>query len=625
MQPKIRILHIDDTPRHCRLLREVLMEGGLDFELVFARNRISVDRALRNSDFDVFVGDFFILGSATAEVLEEMVSRCPESPLVLLIPSTSSSLSLAPSLNLDFTVVFLERMRGLMPLVRSVAAQHKLQMERDNALAQSAESTSMYHALIENTELSIVLSNENREILLANSPACNLFGVPQEEATGADVFHFMHPDDYASLFEQKQRTGKARGIQSLYRKDGTKFPAEVVASSFQGRSGQRLTETIIRDLSAEYESRNKLRTLSKAIEQSPVSITITDAKGRIEFVNLHFVNQMQYRLSDVLGKPPRLFNPGHCSKEDFERMWQQLASGKVWSVEQQNRRKDHTFFWERVAVSALYDAEGNICNYIVVSEDITDVRNGMDNLLRAKEVAEESDRLKTAFLHNISHEIRTPMNAIIGFSRLLKDRDIEMEKKGQFVDLIVRNGNRLLHMINGILQVSMIEAGQCQLVEDEYNINALMRSLEEYYKLENNKSEVTLECELTQPDERVFLRIDGNKLKGVLMSLIDNALKYTVRGTVRFTYLLKGDLLEFQVSDTGIGISKEQSDAVFVRFQQAEQPLDRMFEGVGLGLYLSKWYLEMMGGSIWFESERGEGTTFYFTVPYRLFKRNISS
>ncbi len=258
-----------------------------------------------------------------------------------------------------------------------------------------------------------------------------------------------------------------------------------------------------------------------------------------------------------------------------------------------------------------------IFKIIAIDSDITSLKNYGRELEIAKEKAEESDRLKTAFLHNISHEIRTPMNAIIGFSGLLSDQNVEADKRTQYTDIIVQSSNHLLSVINDIMRIASIEAGQENVTESQFNLNTALEYLHEQFWLKAREQNTSLELKVSLPEKEIELIADETKLVQVIANLIDNALKFTPKGAVTFGYIIKENELEFFVQDSGIGIAPELHQEIFKRFHQVENTNTRKFGGSGLGLSISKAYVELMGGRIWVNSELNKGSVFYFTVPYK--------
>jgi signal transduction histidine kinase len=249
--------------------------------------------------------------------------------------------------------------------------------------------------------------------------------------------------------------------------------------------------------------------------------------------------------------------------------------------------------------------------------DISARKKAENELIAAKEKAEESDRLKTAFLHNVSHEIRTPMNAIIGFTALLNEPDIKDSERHQYTDIIFQSSNQLLSIINDIVDLASIESGQVKLNLGQINLNTMLKRLYDQfsYKTVPHKISLSLKTPLSLMDSEIIT--DNIKLVQVLSNLINNAFKFTVKGKISFGYDLKDGFLEFFVKDTGIGIPEEHLSKIFNRFYQVDNAISRQYSGTGLGLSISKAYVELMGGRMWVTSKPGEGTEFKFTIPFK--------
>lgn len=246
-----------------------------------------------------------------------------------------------------------------------------------------------------------------------------------------------------------------------------------------------------------------------------------------------------------------------------------------------------------------------------------------ETLQDAKIKAEESDRLKSLFLSNMSHEIRTPMNAIVGFAEMLQDSDLDIDQKNKFLDVIIKSGDNLLRLINDIIDISRIEAGQLKLDYSECLVNEMIADLEPYFKQElfrQKKERLKLYSNLGHPESDFAIYTDSIRLKQILNNLIGNAIKFTDEGFIEFGYKLKAGFIEFFVRDSGIGIAPEKQKLIFERFGQVQEAISRNLTGTGLGLTISKNLVEMLGGELWVDSIPGEGSTFYFTLPIRTAK-----
>ena len=248
---------------------------------------------------------------------------------------------------------------------------------------------------------------------------------------------------------------------------------------------------------------------------------------------------------------------------------------------------------------------------------ITKIKQAEHDLYKAKEKAIESEQLKSAFLANMSHEIRTPMNSIIGFSELLGDDDISIEEKSHFLRIIKQNGNQLMTIINDIIDVSKIEAGQIKLNYEEIDLCEIFQDIYNMFELTIKNKGLKLLKKANCNDKEFLIITDEHRLKQILINLISNSLKFTHHGFVEFGFNVidQKKSIHFYVKDTGIGISKDKQDEIFHRFMQAELKTTKLYGGTGLGLAISKGLVHTFKGKLWLESEEGMGSTFNFTIP----------
>jgi len=246
-------------------------------------------------------------------------------------------------------------------------------------------------------------------------------------------------------------------------------------------------------------------------------------------------------------------------------------------------------------------------------------------LIVAKEHAEESDHLKSAFLANMSHEIRTPMNGILGFTGLLASPNLTGEKQKEYIHILEESGKRMLNLINDIISISKIDSGNLKVKISESNLNEQMAHIYNFFKSEADKKGILFTTNNSLSKNDLVIKTDNEKLYAILTNLVKNAIKFTNKGSIEFGCEKKGNFLEFYVKDSGVGIRQEQKKLIFERFRQGSESLSRNYEGAGLGLSISKAYVELLGGNIWVESDpdsyrEGKGATFYFTIPYNVVK-----
>jgi PAS domain S-box-containing protein len=371
------------------------------------------------------------------------------------------------------------------------------------------------------------------------------------------------------------------------------------------------------DITHRIESEKQLKLLSRAIEHTPVSVVITDKNGSIEYVNPKFSALTGYSIDEVKGKNPRVLHSGKHSISFYKELWETILSGKEWKGEFYNKKKNGELYIESAIISPILNKHGEIAYFVAVKEDITEKKMMLEDLIKAKEKAEESDKLKTAFLNNISHEIRTPFNGVLGYLSILQHEELSQKEKDEYIGIINNSAYRLMNTINDIVEISQIQSGQMGLVNQDISIKNVAEEQFIRFKSEAIRKGLTYLLTFNLPDELVLISTDGLKLKTVLYNLIDNALKFTSFGSVELNISKTGDFFKFTITDTGIGIPENKKPTIFDRFMQVDTSKTRLFEGLGLGLSISKAYVEMMNGEIWVDSEVDKGSTFCFTIPHQ--------
>jgi len=354
--------------------------------------------------------------------------------------------------------------------------------------------------------------------------------------------------------------------------------------------------------------------LSTAIVQSPLSIVITNTEGEIEYVNPKFTEITGYTFQEVLGQNPKVLKSGHQSEEFYQQLWNTIKSGQIWIGELKNKKKNGDYYWESASITPIVNEKGHITHFLAVKEDITDKKIILEDLILAKEKAEESDRLKASFLNNISHEIRTPLNGIIGFIELLSDPNLTKEEALSYHEIIKDCGFQLANVVTDTVSMAMIESGQEKLYIKDCKLFQLLNNTGvQFTETRSNKNIDFNFYNQIEPD--LLVQIDEVKLKQIIDNLLTNAFKFTSKGHVKLSSFVEKKILHIVVKDTGIGIAAENHKFIFERFAKIETDKMQLFRGTGLGLTLCKAYTEMMGGKIWVKSELKKGSEFHVELP----------
>lgn len=369
----------------------------------------------------------------------------------------------------------------------------------------------------------------------------------------------------------------------------------------------------------EIELQTHRRFLETIITNALDAIYIKNTQGIYVLINKAAENVIGKTSSEVIGKDDTFFLAEEEARMIIQDDKMVINKGIPMTFEETLTLADANQHIFLTVKCPIFDESGNITGLFGIARDITDRKQMEQSLSQAKEKAEESDRLKTAFLQNISHEIRTPMNAIIGFSDFIVNQDLDSGKRKQYSEILFQSCQQLLSIISDIVSIASIETGQVNINESKIKLNETLKFTFNQFLIKAKIQQICLKLSLFC-EEEIEIISDETKLTQVLGNLINNALKFTKQGFVNFGYHIieqdNGKFIKFFVEDTGIGIPGTMSEEIFKRFRQVDEGNTGENKGSGLGLSISKAYVELLGGKIWFDSEPGKGSTFYFTIPY---------
>ena len=380
-------------------------------------------------------------------------------------------------------------------------------------------------------------------------------------------------------------------------------------------------EVITERKNAENSLMESRKQLFDIIDNTPALIYTADIDGRLLLANRAVLDLFTIEREAITGKTRMEFMPMEIAEQHRQNDLEVMEKKQSVVFEETNIEQDglHTYYTIKFP---LFNSSGKVYSVCGISLDISNRKTMEEQLRIAKEKAEESDRLKTAFLQNMSHEIRTPMNAIMGFAQLIPDNFDDKDKLGLFSNIINQRCEDLLEIINEILDISKIESGQLPIHFEECNLPDLFNELYTSFiphRQKINKEHIDFVVStMFDPSQSVIIT-DMVKLRQIFINLINNAFKFTSKGKIEMgCYFDEKRTLVFYVSDTGVGIAVEKQPVIFQRFTQLDNGHDVNMSGTGLGLAIVKGLIELLGGEIWLESQPGIGSKFYFTFPYKI-------
>ncbi|OFY49530.1 MAG: hypothetical protein A2W85_06750 [Bacteroidetes bacterium GWF2_41_31] len=680
-------------------------------------------------------------------------------------------------------------------LIEAIANQASLSLRRRYTEKSLMESEKKYRGIFKNIQ-DVYYETDVDGSILEVSPSIERLSIGQytrEDLIGKPIYDYYKDRDARSklIHELKKSQCVVDYEIELINKDGSLVNCSISAELILEAGGKpkKIIGTF-HDITKRKQAEISHLKLSRAVEQSPVSIIITDDKGIIEYANQKVEELTGYQLEELIGKNLSIFSSGEKSSYEFEQPWKTIESGAEWRGELHNRKKNGELFWEQAFISPIVNENGVTTHFLAVKEDITERKRtqqiqqviyqisnavvisenleglikliqeelstiidttnfylalyepdtdtislpfiadeydhfkshpakntitnyviktkksllanldkirelessgdighyGTDSLIwlgvplevgnevigvlavqsytnqnafteadqkmlefisgqvsmaiRRKKIeedlklaltkAEESDRLKSAFLANISHEIRTPMNGILGFSTLLRESGLTGDLQQEYISIIEKSGERMLNTINDLMDISKIEAGQMDMLVSEVNMNDRINNMHHFFKPRCDEKGIQFLVRNNLSPDQFKINSDRKKIDAILSNLILNAIKFTHHGSIELGCSLESTVytihesyihsthesyVQCYVKDTGIGIPLDRQHAIFDRFVHADIEDRAVYEGTGLGLSLSKAYVEMLGGTIWVESTPGVGSTFFFTIP----------
>jgi PAS domain S-box-containing protein len=494
-------------------------------------------------------------------------------------------------------------------------------------------------SIISNMGEALMLLDDYFEIVYANEAATALLGFSKEGFIGKT---------YTSLFANKNMANSwikhvliKESLHSfeteLLSKSGSSISVLLTTSLIKDNNDIAGAVCIASDIREMKKSAEELNTLHTAVEQSPSSVAIIGKDGRIAYSNPKFSEVTGYSHDELIGKNLDLLRSEAHGDRFFDELWKTVNSGMEWHGIIQNRHKDSRLFWASESLSPIKDAKGNIISYIAIFEDITEQMDAQQKIKESYEKLKELDVMKSSFTSMVSHELRTPITSIQGFLAFLLAGvagKITPQQK-EYLEIIKNNSDRLLRLINDLLDTAKMESGTFTISKKYIDINALVSACTK--DLRSLLIKKSMGIFINGMGEKIYIKADEYRISQSLINLLNNAIKFSpYNSTITITlkqvqdarelipaHAFRGQLGEgpyvlISVSDQGAGIDPDKLRKVFERYYQAENINTRTAQGTGLGLNIVKNIIELHGGAVWAESGgRGAGATFVMLLPER--------
>jgi len=545
----------------------------------------------------------------------------------------------------------------MVSTVMDMTELYNIQSELIRAKEKAEENENYFRSIFENSPVGKSITATDGTIK-TNKAFSDMLGYSFDEFQSKKFTDITHPEDIQlsknainELVEGKYSTCQFE--KRYVHKNGSVIYTDVRTTIQKDSKGNPLffitnIINITERKKAEQKIKESHELLLLFIKHSPIYTYIkevTDTESKVIYVSDNYIDMIGISASEMIGKTMQELFPLDFAKKIAADDWKVITDKEILKIDEKLNNKYYITLkfpislnnkhllagytidiTERKKTELLLEEKNNEIaaqneEYLQINEELNQTNQA---LFEAKEKAEESDQLKTAFLQNMSHEIRTPMNAIIGFTGFLDNPDLSVEKRKSFVSIIQNSTNQLLSIITVILSISSIETNQAKVCIEKVCINNIIIDLLAIFKIQAQNHNISLYAKQQLTDKQSEIFTDQTKVTQILTNLITNALKFTHEGFIEFGYNLVEPLhatalpeLQFYVKDSGIGIKTEMQEKIFERFRQANENINKQYGGTGLGLAISKAFAELLGGRIWAQSKLEKGSTFYFTIPYK--------
>ena len=641
MKTKISILHLEDQEADAILVKSYLDRSLKNIDYHFVDDEMDFIGALKETKIDLILSDYQLPDYSGMEALEYVKSNFPQIPFIFVTGKMGEDAAIDSLLKGATDYVLKSKPERLVPAIRRVLHETSIMQERIASEIALRESEERYRGLIMNLDAGVIVHAPDSSIIMSNPKASELLGLSEDQLKGVravdPLWNFLNEDYSPMLVEHypvNQILRRKKSIKDLRLGVNRPVTSDIVWVTVNGspvwdNSGE-IAEIVISFLDiterkhAEEALIKEQYLMETLMNNIPDHLYFKDLESR--FIRMSKSHLQFFKLKDgneAIGKTDfDFFTEEHARAAYLDEM-EIIRTGNPLMKEEKETWADRSETWVLTTKMPLRDQEGKIIGTFGISKDITERKMFEHELLEAKEKAEANDRLKTAFIRNISHEILTPLNGILGFGPMLTDESISKEQKEEFLELVNESSTRLLSTVNNIMDISLLVSGNAKLNISPLSPNKLIQEIREKYLpvCRHKKLELTIRDEsnamdfLVDSDHEVLLKILGH--------LVDNAIKFTTAGSISLGFNAREELIEFSVTDTGIGMNEETKKRMFEPFMQLDYELNRSHEGSGLGLSIAKGFIDLLGGQIQVESNIHQGSIFRFTIPVKMNEKHL--
>lgn len=622
----LNILSLEDSIFDFEIISEKLMGAGYHTNISRVETEMAFLAFLQSNSYDIILADYNLPNFDAFQALEIRNQYSPEVPFICVSGSIGEIRAIELLKKGADDYVLKDRIERLPFAIKRALADAKERNKRREVEEALRESEERLRDILFSTADWVWETDEKGVYTYSSQKRKELFKASQEEIIGKTPFDFMPPQEAKRVGEIFAELLKNRApVIDLENwnmgKDGNMICLLTNGVPIFNREGQ------FKGYRGVDKNITERKMAENAIKQSEADLNYAQEIGNMGSWHHHLpTNQYKHsrNLARILGIEPEEEANGfqiflnHIHPDDrplFDMHIKKIEdTHDETSYELRYVLDNGDIIWFQNNIRPTFK-DGKLTDLHGVIINITEKKRNELDLIKAKEKAEASDKLKTSFINNISHEIRTPLNGILGFTEVLTDPNLPTEEKDTYLAMLYNSSDRLINTVTNFLDISLLTSGNQMVYKKEIELKSLMEQTIEKFKGTYLTKKLTLSLEIHEGEQDIRIITDKDILEKILSQLIDNAIKFTPEGRISLGYKTNDDEMLFFVRDTGIGIQPENQKQIFENFMQENTATNRGYEGSGLGLAIAKGFVELLGGRIWLNSQKGEETAFYFFIP----------
>jgi PAS domain S-box-containing protein len=622
MQIRLNVLSLEDSDLDFEIISEHLIKAGYILDISRAEKEADFLSLIQSKTFDIILADFKLPQFDAFEALNLCNRHYPDVPFICVSGSIGeiTAIELLKKGAVDYVIK--DRLERLPFAIKRALEEKKEKNALKLAEEELKKKEENFRTLTENIPDIIARFDKNLKHIYINPAIEKITGMPPGSFLGKTNEELGMPVEKVAFWNKNIRyvfqTGKQLTYEFEFQTPTTTFHfSSMLVPEFDEDGKVNTILSVTRDISENKKAEIALRKSEERLRDILFStadwVWEVDQNGKYAYSSQKGIDFFELSQEEIIGKTPFDFMPEDEAKR-VSPIFNGIVAKKepIKDLENWNVGKDGKKICLLTNGVPILDNEGQLIGYRGVDKDITERKLAEQELIKAKERAEASDRLKTAFMNNISHEIRTPLNGILGFGQIIADPSFpDMGKEGYF-SMLNESCDRLLNTVTNIMDISLLASGNQKLKKKEVALSQLFGRIKEKFTISCQQKKLSISL----PEKtKQTLYTDEDLLTKIFHQLIDNAVKFTSQGKITVGFEKYKNEYHFFVKDTGIGISEEYKSRIFGNFEQEDFATTRKYEGTGIGLAIAKGLIELLAGKMWLESEKGKGSTFYFSIP----------